>query len=88
MAQLKIDIEKMKSGRIAVELSTGLCKERPMIEAEAQIAYKIKGILAIVITDIANMTPGSSLAVGEADVETLKGLESLDFKKGENEKYK
>jgi hypothetical protein len=86
LIQIKIDVQQMRSGRIAVELQTGLCKTRPMTKGEAQIACQLKSILALIIADLANMLPGSSMAVGQEDVETLKGLEDLDLDKGENEK--
>ncbi len=71
----------MKSGRVAVELQTGLSKKRPMTKAESQIACHLKSVLAIIVADLARMIPGSSLAVGEEDVETLKGMENLGVEK-------
>ncbi len=79
MIQLKIDVEEMKSGRVAVELKIGLSKEKPMTKGESQIACKLKDILALIITDLAIMLPNSSMAVGRDDVETLKGMENLDL---------
>lgn len=55
MIQIKIDVEQMKSGRIAVELQTGLCKKRPMTKGEAQIAGQLNSILALIVADLASM---------------------------------
>lgn len=71
----------MKSGRVAVELLVGKSEKRPMTKAEGQIAGHLKSILAIIVADLANKIPGSSLAVGEEDVETLKGMEDLGVEK-------
>jgi hypothetical protein len=76
----------MKSGTIAVELLVGNSKKRPMTTAESQVAVRLETVIAMIITDFASMIPGSSFAVGEDDIETLKGIENLNFKKGENEK--
>jgi hypothetical protein len=76
----------MKSGTIAVELLVGNSKKRPMTTAESQVAVRLETVIAMIIADFASMIPGSSLAVGADDIETLKGLENLNFKKGENEK--
>jgi len=83
MIQIKIDVEEMKSGRVAVELQSGLSKKRPMTKAENRIACHLKAALAMIITDLAGMIPGSSMAVGEEDVETLKGMEDLGVEKRE-----
>lgn len=79
MIHLKIDVEQMKSGRVSVELTTGVCKSRPMTKGESQVACQLKSILALIITDLATMLPGSSMAAGRDDVETLKGMENLDI---------
>lgn len=81
MIQIKVDIEEMKSGRVAVELLVGKSEKRPMTKAESQVAGHLKSILAIIVADLASMIPGSSLAVGEEDVETLKGMENLGVEK-------
>lgn len=86
MVQIKLDIEQMKSGRVAIELLVGNCKKNPMTKAESQVACQLKALIAMIISDVASMIPGSSIAVGVDDVETLKGLENLDFEKGENGK--
>ncbi len=83
MIQIKIDVEQMKSGRVAVELQTGLSKKRPATDSEKNVAGQLKGMIAVIVSEIASMCPGSSVAMGADDVETLKGLENLDFEKGE-----
>jgi hypothetical protein len=77
--QIKIDVEEMKSGRVAVELQVGNSKARPMTKAESQVAAQLRDILAMIIADLACMIPGSSMAAGEEDIETLKGMENLDL---------
>ncbi len=79
MIQIKIDVEEMKSGRVAVELLVGKSQKRPETKMEIQVAGHLKAILAIIISELANKIPGSSMAVGEEDVETLKGMENLDL---------
>jgi hypothetical protein len=81
MIQIKVDIEEMKSGRVAVELLVGKKSTQPPTEGETRIACRLKMMMAVVISEIASKIPGSSLAVGEEDVETLKGMENLDLKK-------
>lgn len=82
MVQIKIDVEQMKTGRVAVELKIGTSKARPMTKAESQVAAHLKSILAMIVTDLAGMIPDSSMAVGKEDIETLKGMENLDLDGG------
>lgn len=84
LIQIKIDVEQMKSGRVAVELQTGLSKKRPPTESEENVASKLKGMIAVIVAEIASMCPGSSFAVGAEDVETLRGMENLEFEKGDS----
>jgi hypothetical protein len=76
-----VDIEAMKSGRIAIELSTGISKDKPLTKGESQVACHLKTLIAVMVADLAGKIPGSSLAVGEEDVETMRGMENLDLKK-------
>jgi hypothetical protein len=50
-----------------------------MTKAESQVAAQLRDILAMIIADLACMIPGSSMAAGEEDIETLKGMENLDL---------
>ena len=81
MIQIKIDVEQMKSGRIAIGLLIGTKPTQPPTAGETRIACQLKMMMAVIISEIAGNIPGSSMAVGEEDVETLKGMENLDIKK-------
>lgn len=81
MIELKIDITEMKTGRIALEVLVGKCKTKPATKGETQIACHLKTVLQMIVAELADMIPGSSLAVGGEDVETLKGIENLGIKK-------
>ncbi len=81
MIQIKIDITEMKTGRIALELLVGKKKAEPATKGETQVACHLKTIMAMIVAELADMIPGSSIAVGEEDVETLRGLENLEFEK-------
>ncbi len=85
MIQIKIDITEMKTGRIALELLVGKHKTKPATKGETQVACQLKSILTLIVTDLADMIPGSSIAVGEEDVETLKAMENLGIKKEEDD---
>jgi hypothetical protein len=74
MIQIKIDVEQMKSGRISIEMQTGISKKRPPTGNEEEVACKLKETIAIIVSELARLCPGSSLAIGADDVETLKSL--------------
>jgi hypothetical protein len=85
LIQIKVDVEQMKSGRVAIELLVGKSAKRPATKMEMKVASNLKMMMAILISDVASNTPGSTLAVGAEDVETLKGMENLDLEKGETD---
>ena len=84
MVQIKIDITEMKTGRIALEVLLSKKKSEPATKGEEQIACHLKAILTMIMAEMADMIPGSSVAVGEEDVETLKAMENLGIKKEED----
>ena len=85
MIQIKINITEMNTGRIALELLADKHKTKSTTKGETQVACQLKAILTLIVTDLAAMTSGSSIAVGEENVETLKGLENLGIKKEEED---
>ncbi len=85
MIQLRIDITEMKTGRIALEVLCGKHKTKTETKGEVKIARHLKTVLQMLVAELADMIPGSSVAVGEEDVETLKAMENLGIKKEEDD---
>lgn len=78
MISIIVDVEQLKSGRVSIAPRAEVGKG-PTTPGEFKIATQLKSLFEVYMKEIALMTPGSSTATGEADIETLRSMEDLDL---------
>jgi hypothetical protein len=82
MIRINIDIQEHKNGKVSIESQVGTHKEAGVTALETEVASKIKEVLTVLMTSICSLMPDSQIATNEEDVETLRGLEDLEFEGG------
>ncbi len=79
MIRIEIDIQQ-EGGQISITSRTGTHKEEEVTKGEKQVTKNIQEMIAVMLRELSLVIPGSKIATTKEDVETLRGLEGLDFK--------